>query len=261
MFNAKLGFIDAGSLRRTSDGGNTWTPIIGAGNFLDMFFIDSLKGWKCNQDMKKTTDGGLNWTTQTLPSGGNILVASMLKLAMLNKDTLWGVGGQVFYGAGQFRGMVYRTTNGGTNWMYQIPDTTIHIGTYTYIKSRGKTNLWAYTTIPTGVHTTTGGDTTWYMGIRQLSNNIPKDFILKQNYPNPFNPRTVIPYSLKSSAHVKLIAYDILGKEVQVMVDNYQQAGEYEVDFMGKFSSSGVYFYRMSVDDKVVDTKRMILIK
>jgi hypothetical protein len=95
---------------------------------------------------------------------------------------------------------------------------------------------------------------------------VPEKFILKQNYPNPFNPRTVMPYSLRSSAHVKIIAYDITGREVQRMVDQYQQAGAYEVDFMGKFTATGVYLYRMTVtDDKsnqvYSDTKKMVLIK
>ena len=102
--------------------------------------------------------------------------------------------------------------------------------------------------------------------IEKISSNIPGEYRLYQNYPNPFNPRTIIPYSLKSPAYVKLIAYDILGKEVQRLVDQKQNAGEYEVDFMGKFSASGVYFYRMEVtDDKskhlFSETKTMILLK
>ena len=115
--------------------------------------------------------------------------------------------------------------------------------------------------IATGIHTTTGGDTTFYTGIQQTPNAVPEGFVLKQNYPNPFNPRTVIPYTLSAPAHVKIIAYDITGREIQRMVDSYQQAGAYEVDFMGKFTASGVYFYRMTVDDKVIDTKKMMLIK
>jgi hypothetical protein len=98
------------------------------------------------------------------------------------------------------------------------------------------------------------------IGIKNPS-SIVHEWKLKQNYPNPFNPRTVIPYSLSKAGQVKIITYDILGREVQRMVDNYQQAGEYEVDFMGKFSATGVYFYSMEVDDKVIDTKKMILLK
>jgi hypothetical protein len=66
---------------------------------------------------------------------------------------------------------------------------------------------------------------------------------------------------------VRIIAYDILGREVQRMVDQKQSAGEYEVDFMGKFTATGVYFYRMTVDPSTgsgqafIDTKKMILLK
>ena len=102
--------------------------------------------------------------------------------------------------------------------------------------------------------------------VEEPEQNSPDNFTLFQNYPNPFNPRTVIPYSLKKSAYVKLIAYDILGKEVYKMVDQKQEACEYEVDFIGKFSASGVYFYRMEVtDDKsrqlFAETKTMVLVK
>jgi hypothetical protein len=75
----------------------------------------------------------------------------------------------------------------------------------------------------------------------------------------------VIPFSLKKSAYVRLIAYDITGREIQKMVDGNYSAGEYEVDFMGKFTASGVYLYRMEAEEqggnKFVETKKMILIK
>ena len=99
-----------------------------------------------------------------------------------------------------------------------------------------------------------------------MSNAVPEGFILKQNYPNPFNPRTVIPYSLSAPAHVRIIAYDITGREVQRWSIIIEQAGAYEVDFMGKFTATGVYFYRMTVTDGkagivYTDTKKMVLLK
>ena len=65
----------------------------GPGNFLDMYFVDSLTGWKANGNMMITTDGGFNWTSQILPNGGNIQITSMYKFSNINKDTIWGVGG------------------------------------------------------------------------------------------------------------------------------------------------------------------------
>jgi photosystem II stability/assembly factor-like uncharacterized protein len=266
MFNGRIGFIceDNVYLRRTTNGGLNW-EIDTTGNdsgFRDMYFVDSLTGWKTSINMRKTTNGGLNWYVQTAAQGGIIQSSFIYRFSNVNRDTLWGVGGYVLYPNNQIRGIVHRTINGGTNWLFQIPDTSIHIGSYGFCDFVSPLTGWAYV----GIHTTTGGDTIWYIGIQQMPNAVPEGFVLKQNYPNPFNPRTVIPYSLSAPAHVKIIAYDITGREVQRMVDNYQQAGAYEVDFMGKFTASGVYFYRMTVTDEesrqvFTDTKKMILLK
>jgi len=268
MFDRNIGFVSASTgqiLRMTTDGGSNWTTFSTAGAFTDMFFADSLTGWKSGVpggpgQFRKTTDGGYNWFDQTMPSGGNIVAPLIERFDNISRDTIWGVGAMILTGSG-IRGMVNRTINGGTNWLFQVPDTNININQYNYIDFYNKLNGWAYPTISRGIHTTTGGDPIWYTGILQTTSEVPKSFILKQNYPNPFNPRTVIPYSLKSPAYVRLIAYDITGREVQRMVNQKQDAGEYEVDFMGKFSATGVYFYRMTVDDKIIDTKKMILIK
>jgi photosystem II stability/assembly factor-like uncharacterized protein len=267
MFNSRIGFIgEYGGpyLRKTIDGGITWFIIDSGGfnGFMDMYFIDSLTGWRAISFMKKTTDGGLSWLSQTLPYGGSIISTGMIKFSNVNKDTIWGVGGQIHYGI-QSWGIIYKTTNGGNNWGFQLPDTTIHYSGYDHIKFVNKLNGWAG---GPSVHTMTGGDTVTFLGIQIISKEIPKTFILKQNYPNPFNPRTVIDYELRNTSYVRLIVYDITGREVQKLVDQKQSAGEYEVDFMGKFVSSGVYLYRMLVTDEkgnatFSDTKKMILLK
>lgn len=266
MYNRNIGFISKSqtnaSLFKTTNSGINWVQVTGEDGFYDIKFVDSLTGWKAKGTMKKTTDGGLTWTQQILPSGGNIISNNFNKFSVVNRDTLWGVGGEIIIGS-QARGTIYRTTDGGINWLFQIPDTSIHVTLpYTYVMFVNAKIGWAYTLgFMGGIHTTTGGDTEWLIGIKKISNKIPKEFNLYQNYPNPFNPRTIIPYSIKTSAYVKLIAYDILGREVQRMVDQKQQAGEYEVDFMGKFVSSGIYFYSLFVNDKLIDTKKMILLK
>ncbi len=91
MYIARIGFIDAGNLRKITDGGATWTQIPGAGNFPDMYFKDSLNGWKCNADIKRTTDGGLTWIQQTLPFGRNIIGHNIWKISNFGNDSLWGV--------------------------------------------------------------------------------------------------------------------------------------------------------------------------
>ena len=263
MYNARIGFISnaIGSyLRRTTDGGATWTVISGQGGFTDMYFADSLTGWRSFGSMRKTTDGGLNWVTQTLPQGGIILTSGVVNFSNLNKDTIFGVGGEVFYGSGQFRGIIYRTVNGGENWLFQVPDTTIHSAQYRYIQFIDKLKGWAYW-VSGGVHTTNGGDPVWLTAIEQISSEVPKEFRLYQNYPNPFNPVTNIKYQITKSKYVNLIVYDITGKKLIDLVNRKQNAGTYEVDFSGNGLSSGVYFYSLIVDSKIIDTKKMILIK
>ena len=268
MYNARIGFFSStAGLHKTTNSGLNWLNVSNDFSFSDMFFVDSLTGWKASGFIKKTTDGGLNWTNQPIPEGGNILGNGAIRFMNKDDDTIWAVGETLITGGNPLtRGILFRTTNGGVVWQYQLPDTAIHINRYLFGQIINNKTGWAYSFNPTGIHTTTGGDPIWVTGITQISSQIPKEFELKQNYPNPFNPRTVIPYKLKRSAFVSLIAYDITGKEIQVMVNQRQQPGEYEVDFMGKFSASGVYFYRLEVtDDKskqlYTETKKMMLLK
>jgi hypothetical protein len=92
------------------------------------------------------------------------------------------------------------------------------------------------------------------------------NYKLYQNYPNPFNPVTNIKYQIPRSSNVKLIVYDILGKEIAKLVDQKQNAGSYETQFPDyQFSNnqlpSGVYFYSLFIDGVRLDTKKLILLK
>lgn len=92
-------------------------------------------------------------------------------------------------------------------------------------------------------------------------NIIPTEFYVKQNYPNPFNPSTSIKFGLPKEATVDLRVYDILGREVAVLIDKEQRsAGTFEVRFDGRNLASGTYIYRLSADNKV-EIKKMVLIK
>lgn len=91
-------------------------------------------------------------------------------------------------------------------------------------------------------------------------NNVPAEFTLKQNYPNPFNPATNISYSIPSNGNVELTVYDILGRDVQNLVNEFQSAGEHSAIFNGDNLSSGVYFYSLNFEGKTT-VKKMILIK
>jgi len=93
---------------------------------------------------------------------------------------------------------------------------------------------------------------------------MPGAVLLTQNYPNPFNPSTTLGYRLQYQSHVKLSIYDILGREVAVLVNTLQSSGDYEIHFDASRLSSGVYAYRIQVNtnaNQYADTKRFVVAK
>ncbi|CAN5671739.1 hypothetical protein BH10BAC5_BH10BAC5_14750 [soil metagenome] len=97
-------------------------------------------------------------------------------------------------------------------------------------------------------------------GITYNSSLVPEKFSISQNYPNPFNPSTKINYALALNTIVKIRIYDMLGKEVQTLVDANQPAGSYTVDFNASALSSGIYYYSISTP-QFNETKKMMLVK
>ena len=90
---------------------------------------------------------------------------------------------------------------------------------------------------------------------------LPSEFFLGQNYPNPFNSSTNITYSISHSDFVILKIYNMLGQEVQTLVDDYKRAGNHTVNFDTKNFSSGIYLYRLQVGNNTSETKKMILVR
>jgi hypothetical protein len=98
--------------------------------------------------------------------------------------------------------------------------------------------------------------------------SIPTEYSLEQNYPNPFNPVTTINYGIRERSMVELKIYDILGREVVVLINKEQNAGSYEVELNATKLSSGIYFYRLQAGDpstssgqSFIETKKMILLR
>jgi hypothetical protein len=90
--------------------------------------------------------------------------------------------------------------------------------------------------------------------------NSLNNFSLEQNYPNPFNPSTKISWQSPLSGHQTIKVYDVLGNEVATLVDEFKEAGSYEINFDASFLSGGVYFYKLK-SDSFVEIKKMILLK
>ena len=265
MYDANLGFISTTSntkLRRTTDGGATWTEIQGVKGFTDLQFIDENTGWKARsvETVEYSTNGGLNWISQPLvQKDSNIIFSRVFELSVLNKDIIWGFGTSWYLFPNlQIRGMIHFTTDGGATWEYQIPDTAIDIRSYRQGMFINKLNGWAYALTFTGVHTVTGGNIT---SIDPISGIVPDAFNLYQNYPNPFNPITKIRFDIHEAGIVKLMVHNILGKEVGILVNERLSPGSYEYTFeAGSDLSSGVYFYTLQTGKASV-TKRMVFNK
>lgn len=163
---------------------------------------------------------------------------------------------------------IQRSTNGGANW---INKDSVNSGVNTYRDSlltpgqvycyrvcagncRGKS---AYT--PSACDTALA-----LVGISNSGTVIPAVYALYQNYPNPFNPVTKIKFDIPlnakgQSSNVKLVLYDVLGREKAEIVNGLMQAGSYEVDFDGSNFSSGVYFYRLESGEFIKEMKMVLL--
>ena len=96
--------------------------------------------------------------------------------------------------------------------------------------------------------------------VSQNKSGVPKRFGVSQNYPNPFNPTTIINFQLPMSSFVTLKVYDILGREVKVLVNEKLKAGTYTVTFNADKLSSGIYFYRLHAGS-FTETKRLLLLR
>jgi photosystem II stability/assembly factor-like uncharacterized protein len=236
------------TLFKTINSGDNWFAINGFSAIVkSIFFLNENSGWVglANSRLARTTNGGLNWSYQ-LP---NFSVGSTTDLYFYDSLKGWG---------GTRLSRILKTTTSGNVWGYQRDSSASY--TISFIDS---SNGW---TGDMGVsHTTNGGGIITH--INSYTNFIPEDYKLYQNYPNPFNSHTKISFEVKSNSFVKLIIYDITGREINIWQSNgILLSGRHEFLFDAKGLSSGVYFYKLearSQDGVVVfsKSKKMILSK
>jgi hypothetical protein len=89
---------------------------------------------------------------------------------------------------------------------------------------------------------------------------LPAAYVLEQNYPNPFNPVTTIAFTLPEAAHVRLAVYDVLGRQVTVLLDEVRSTGRHTVSFDASPLPSGTYFYRLEAPSQTL-TRTLVLTK
>jgi len=231
---------------KTTNAGTNWLQIPVNGQ--EGYFLNPDTGYVCGLGMKvqKSTNGGLNWFTQTQSNGSWRFYGIRFFNSYLG------------YAVGDF-GAIAKTTNGGNTWTYQNSHTNNRLASVfitdtnaVYVSGDGSTIL----------KSTNGGNP---IGISSISQNVTDNYLLKQNYPNPFNPQTKIKFDIPSNvkgqtSNVKLIIYDLLGREVTTLVNEELKPGTYEADWDGSNYSSGVYFYKI-ITEGFVETKKMVLMK
>ncbi|HEY5533363.1 MAG TPA: T9SS type A sorting domain-containing protein [Ignavibacteria bacterium] len=228
-----------------------------------------------NNGIQVSTNNGTNWISGIL-TGINInsiyifsnkLFAGSNNGVYISTDNgfIWnqcGLNGYSIKSFSQFAdtlvastsGGVFATSNNGLNWINLGPSQeTNPVLVYNgYIYAGGINSVWKRI-----ASTVTE--------ISPISSNISEKFSLSQNYPNPFNPVTKIKFDIPSEgksqkAKVKLVIYDILGKQITTLVNEQLQPGTYEVTFDGSNLPSGVYFYKLSAGD-FTETKKMLMLK
>lgn len=142
---------------------------------------------------------------------------------------------------------VYADTLLGSNiHVYTRIDVSDNTGTGVYLPDFVSGNIEVQS--PTGVDDNSGGQM------------LPTEFALNQNYPNPFNPTTTISYALPKAGSISLDVFNILGQEVAKLLEGYQPAGVYTIEFDAAKLPSGIYFYRFTHEGGT-ETRKMMLLK
>ena len=183
------------------------------------------------------------------------------------------------FGTSQDSLIIAGSTNGGTTWTSlarlgptQLGSTTGATSPFTPTASQWKKMKWV---VPGNTNKlqfqgySGFGDNLYIdsiciqyipVGIGNNNNSTPNTYSLNQNYPNPFNPSTQISFGLPKSGNVKLVVFDILGREVKTLVNEFQTAGTHNITFDASSLASGIYFYSITANDFTA-TKKMLLIK
>jgi len=280
---------------RTDDYGETWEHArgdCGEGNFNSCFFVDSITGWfvgtpsnvipytimhtadgtesfaeqtspvdiKLNgvcfgTDLKGiavgnagtviyTSDGGANWEQS---SDDDINYTTWFSVFLTETGKAWAVGSD---------GMIAYSVNWGHTWEAQVSGVSDPLWEVHFINEN---EGWIVGGLSSGVilHTKNGGITT--TGVNDFSDKHSKTYKLEQNYPNPFNSSTQISYNLNNSSKITLSIYDLSGRKIKTLVNEFQTAGEHTVSFEANHLCDGLYLYELKVDNDFVELKKMML--
>ncbi|MEO8513417.1 MAG: T9SS type A sorting domain-containing protein [Ignavibacteria bacterium] len=245
---------DKGTILRSTNTGNNWDNVSIPDTTFNFYSIshrnantlqsgDRFVAVGSGGRIYKSTDDGATWQQKT--SGTTNTLRSIYFLTL---DSGVVVGDN---------GTIRLTTNGGETWFTDPFFNSPPSRNYKFVSCVHKeTN--AYFSMSDSIFYVSDNPLT--VGINNISTEIPHEFSLLQNYPNPFNPMTNINFRISKSGYVKLVVFDMLGKEIETLVNEDLSAGTYEYEWNGINLPSGVYFYRLTTDN-YSETRKMLLLK
>lgn len=242
FFITNIGFAvgSSGTILKTTNGGLNWmSDSSGTMNELNsVFFRTPMLGWTVGQNgtILRTTNGGGMWMRDSSGIGEDL-------------NSVFFISDFIGYTIGH-GGHIFKSTNGGMTWQMQQSPTDRDLESLVFTAVSG---------FACGVEGTiikTEGPS----GISEINSKTPDKFTLSQNYPNPFNPTTDIKFSVSKASLVKLLIFDIIGREVETLVNDNLNPGTYKVSWNAGRFASGMYFFRLQAGS-FVETKKMILLK
>ena len=268
----------------SSNNGNNWTA---ANSGMENSIVWALTAIDSNifagtgiEGVFHSTDNGTSW--------------SVANAGLIDADVRCFTQCDSFIFAGTLGSGVYRTSKNDISWvsvnsgltdldilsLYTI-DTTIFASTYNGVFlstdfgiswipfNSGLENMDALSFNVLGQYVYAGTSTGDVMkrplseiiiDVKNQLNTAPTEFLLSQNFPNPFNPSTSIQYAISSRQFVSLKVYDVLGNEIETLVNEEKPTGTYEITWYAENLPSGVYFYQLKAGS-FIETKKMILLK
>ncbi len=242
------GTLHNGLLFSTNHGNSWQNTTFDAGYVESVVFDENGKLYSShNKSVYKSTDMGASWLE--IFTSNNYFYG---KLLPIDDNHIFLIN----------LGYMYRTIDGGSVW-----DTiSTFINQVTYLNDiYFSSDSALYLTSDIGVFKSFDFGDTWNpveLGISSVSSDesTPENFKLEQNFPNPFNPSTTIRYELPQDGVVTIDIYDILGQKAKTILNEFRRADRYEVTFNSTGLASGIYIYRMKVND-FITSKKMVLLK